>query len=400
MPKFWRNLWLLLTHNVALFVGVAVQGLVLNLYLVALGYHEDFIGVISFSQTAAIGLGALPAGWLSPKLGPRRCIIIATIGLGASFILFGQLTGQIPLVLVAILSGVSMAHVFVPSGPMLMDNVLPEQRRTAFSVNFATLSLAQVGGNLIGGGVPGLVGGGDAAGYSAAMIAGGIITTAGIVALFAADDSRVTIPIVPIGPTTPQARPMRSLRRDLLASSTSTILIAAATGLIATFYNVFLREVVLAPTAAIGVVFAISSLAMGLASLNAPALARRFGTIPTICISRLATAPLAFALALMPPTFLGGGAAFVVRSMLMGVGQPLDNGYLMEIVSPRDRARVSAVRTLAWNGAWAVATGLGGVLIVTVGYSVVFMAAGVLTVASAAVNWLAFRERSVAVRPA
>ena len=397
MPQFRRNLWLLLTHNVALFVGVAVQGLVLNLYLITLGYQEDFIGLVSFAQTAAIGLGALPAGWLSPRLGARRCIIIATIGLGASFILFGQLTGQVPLILVAILSGVSMALVFVPSGPMLMDNVLPEQRRAAFSVNFATLSLAQVGGNLIGGSLPGLVGGSDAAGYSAAMIVGGVITTLGILALFAADDTRVTIPVVAIGPASPGAQPTRSLKRDLLASSTSTVLIAAATGLIATFYNVFLREVVLAPTAAIGVVFALSSLTMGLASLVAPALARRFGTIVTICVSRLATAPLAFALALMPPSFFEGGSAFVVRSMLMGVGQPLDNGYLMEIVSPRDRARVSAVRTLAWNGAWAVATGLGGVLIVTVGYSVVFMAAGLLTVASAMVNWLAFRERKVTI---
>ena len=64
MPRFRRNLWLLLAQNVAIFLGIAVQALILNLYLVALGHREDFIGLVAFVQTAAIGVGAMPASSL------------------------------------------------------------------------------------------------------------------------------------------------------------------------------------------------------------------------------------------------------------------------------------------------------------------------------------------------
>src|SRR5207244_917471 len=75
VPRFRRNLWLLLAQNLAVFLGIAVQALILNLYLIALGYREDFIGLVAFVQTAAIGAGAMPASWLAPRVGVRRVLV-------------------------------------------------------------------------------------------------------------------------------------------------------------------------------------------------------------------------------------------------------------------------------------------------------------------------------------
>jgi hypothetical protein len=71
-PRISRNsrlfLWTVFLSN----VGVSGIFLLLyNLYLVALGYQEDFIGFLSLVQMGAIAAGAVPAGTLSERYGPR-----------------------------------------------------------------------------------------------------------------------------------------------------------------------------------------------------------------------------------------------------------------------------------------------------------------------------------------
>ena len=93
------------------------------------------------------------------------------------------------------------------------------------------------------------------------------------------------------------------------------------------------------------------------------------------------------------PTLLLGSVVYVLRAGLVSVSQPLDNAFGMELVPPALRARVAAVRTAAWNGGWAVATGLGGIAIVSVGYPLIFATATLLTLCSVAVHWGNFRGR-------
>ena len=78
----------------------------------------------------------------------------------------------------------------------------------------------------------------------------------------------------------------------MVAMAAATTLLAASTGLVVAFFNVFLRDVVAAPTAEIGSVFAAASIAMAPGSLLGPALARRWGAVPVIVLPRLLSAPL------------------------------------------------------------------------------------------------------------
>ena len=404
MPHFARNLWLLLGQNVAVFLGIALQALILNLYLVALGYREDFIGLVVFAQTAAIGVGALPAGWLSPRLGPRRCLIAATLLLAGSFAAMAVIEQPAPLLAASATNGLSMALIFVPSAPYLMENTRGDQRRAAFAANFAALSVASVVGNGIGGVLPGIVAGDPSAspsqavlGYRAALLVGAALTALGVAPLLLADDRRIAEPSggarpAPVGAGAPAAPP-RSLRRDLLSMIAAVACLAGATGLVVAFFNVFLRDEIGVPTEAIGTVFAIGSFMMAPASLGAPALARRWGSIRTIALSRLLLVPL-IALLLVPSPGLGLAAfAFIGRQALMSVGQPLDNAFVMELVPARERARAAALRTMAWNSGWAAATALGGLAIVWLGYRAIFLTAVLLTAAAVVVHWRAFRGR-------
>jgi MFS family permease len=404
VPHFSRNLWLLLGQNVAVFLGIALQALILNLYLVALGYREDFIGLVAFAQTAAIGLGALPAGWLSPRLGPRRCMIAATLLLATSFCAMAVIEHPLGLLAASALNGLSMALIFVPSAPYLMENSRSEEWRTAFAANFAALSVASVVGNAIGGVLPGLVAGDPTAspeqavvGYRAALLVGGALAALGVVPLLLADDRRIAEPPAGGGarpaPAGAPSAPPRSLRRDMAAMIVAVACLAAATALVVAFFNVFLRDEIGVRTEAIGTIFALGALMMAPASLGAPALARRWGSIPTIALSRLLVVPLIALLLLPSPGLTLAATAFVGRQALMSIGQPLDNAYIMELVPARLRARAAALRTLAWNGGWAAATALGGLAIVWLGYRAIFLAAVGLTLASVIVHWRAFRGR-------
>jgi MFS family permease len=404
VPRFARNLWLLLGQNLAVFLGIALQALILNLYLVALGYREDFIGLVVFAQTAAIGIGALPAGWLSPRLGPRPCLIAATLLLASSFAAMAVVERPVPLLAAAAANGLSMALIFVPSAPYLMENTRTDERRAAFAANFAALSVASVVGNAIGGVLPGLVAGDPSTGpaqavlgYRAALLVGASLTALGVAPLLAADDRRIadaqTGASARPAPAGAPGPPPRSLRRDMAAMIVAVAGLAGASALVVAFFNVYLRDEIGVRTEAIGTVFAFGSLMMAPASLGAPALARRWGSIPTIALSRLLVTPLIALLLLPSPGLTLAATAFVGRQALISVGQPLDNAFIMELVPARERARVAALRTMAWNSGWAAATALGGLAIVWLGYRSVFLTAVVLTVAAVVVHWRAFRGR-------
>jgi predicted MFS family arabinose efflux permease len=169
--------------------------------------------------------------------------------------------------------------------------------------------------------------------------------------------------------------------------------LAGASALVVAFFNVYLRDEIGVPTEAIGTVFALGSLMMAPASLGAPALARRWGAIPTIALSRLLITPLIALLLLPSPGLALAATAFVGRQCLISVGQPLDNAFVMELVPAPERARAAALRTMAWNSGWAAATALGGLAIVWLGYRAIFLTAVLLTAAAVVVHWRAFRGR-------
>ena len=82
--RFDRNIWLLLGNTFFVFLGLGIFMLVFNLYLTAQGYREDFVGLFSFANTAAIGAFAIPAGAISNRFGPRACLAVASLAMGVS----------------------------------------------------------------------------------------------------------------------------------------------------------------------------------------------------------------------------------------------------------------------------------------------------------------------------
>ncbi len=389
--RFHRNVWLLLASTFCVFTAIGISALAYNLYLVQIGFYEDYIGLFSFSTTLAIALAALPAGWLSQRLGSRRVLLLATVTLGLVSAALALTTHGPLLLALAVLSGAATAAYFVPSAPFLMDQTDEAERPMAFTATFTTLSLASVLGSLLAGQLPTwLASYGPLMALRLTLLVGAAWVLLGAVPLLLATDRAGHLPAgQPVSPDESR-RQERAAQRVLAALVASTTLIALATGLVLPFFNVFLAREVGADSGLIGYTFAAGSLAMVICSLAAPAVAGRLGTVSAILWARLATVPLMVGLALWP-NLMVAAAVYILRAGLISLTWPLDNSFVMEILPPRRRLTAASLRSTSWNLGWALASLVAGQLIVHLGYRIVFLLSAGLLAGGAIVHFAVFR---------
>jgi predicted MFS family arabinose efflux permease len=395
LPAYRRNLWLLLGMVLVSFVGIGVQALVLNLYLVSIGFREDFLGLFSFVNTAGIGGAALLAGRASNKFGSRRTLLAAVGVLAGSSAALIVSQNPALLLVVALINGAALAHIFVPSATFVMDNADPDHRSTAYAGYFAAQSVAMVVGSYLGGAMPtALANGGDvtSAGYAWTILTSAGLAALGVVPMYLADDSRASGSSISSVRRLSRGDQRRQMRRDMAWIVGSNTLVAASMGFALPFVNVFFEKRLSADAVEIGLVFAIASAAMVVASIGGPYVGRRFGVVPTIVACRALTAPIVLGLGFAPSIGLAA-VLYVFRTLVTNLTWPVDNAFTMELVSPDLRATLAALRSASWNFAWALTSGLAGLMIVELGFTSIFVASAVFMVGGCVAYYLAFRSR-------
>jgi len=402
-PWFRRNLWLFLVCCVFVFVGIGVQSLVLNLYLDSVGYREDFMGLFSFANTAGVGIAALLAGKVNNRFGPRRVLQLATVVVALSSAALALTVSPAALLVIAVINGVGLAHVFVPSATFVMDNARPAQRTAAYSGYFTAQSIAMVIGSYLGGILPGLATGSIPAsswGYAFTLLSSGLLAGVGIIPLLLCNDAKAegSGSFVVVGGSVSFREQRRQVERDLRWLVACNAVTAVALGLVVPFFNVFFRDHHGATTEQIGNIYALGSLAMVVASLLGPSAGRRFGVIRSIVVLRGLSAPLLLLL-MVSPVLATSGALYVARILLTNITWPIDNAFSMELVTPDMRATLSALRSTSWNLAWAVASALGGLMIVQFGYNAAFVAGAIFVVLGSAAYYFGFHSHVVGTPP-
>jgi MFS family permease len=88
LRMFSRDVRLLLVTSALL--GFAVWGgiyaVLLNLYLLRLGYGPRFIGLVNSTGMLTVGVFALPVGVISARVGVRRMLIASAVLSGIGFV--------------------------------------------------------------------------------------------------------------------------------------------------------------------------------------------------------------------------------------------------------------------------------------------------------------------------
>src|SRR5260370_35131664 len=118
IPRLPINVYLLLFFTLGKGFQLSISTLTVNYYAHSLGYHPDFIGLLSAMPALASLVSAVPSGVLADRLG-RKPALVATAILTPLFLAsIGRVTSTPLLLLSAFMQGVLSAAYWVPNSPL------------------------------------------------------------------------------------------------------------------------------------------------------------------------------------------------------------------------------------------------------------------------------------------
>ncbi|GBD21773.1 hypothetical protein HRbin28_02232 [bacterium HR28] len=364
----------------ALFSNVAIGAFTLlyNLYLIQLGYREDFIGLVNAASTGALALSALGLGRLLHQRGSWWCLTYGTGAYLAASTILALATQPAVVLASAILQGMATTFLFVPLMPFVIDHAPTVHRATVAAVALSLTSVSSTIGSLLAGWLPSALGTviglpvPGALSYRAALLAGIGVCAVAIVPLLLMREARDRPPQATstLHIHDPKSNSWVEIRRYLTAFVIAGGLLSIGNGAVVPFYNVYLDTLGLSART-IGVIYAVASLVGALFGLVGPAIARICGPLRAVTIIRFAPVPVFASLMLLQAIPLAI-AAHVIRMISISMAWPIDSMLVAETLPSRARANAFSFRSAAWNIGFAAASFLGGRLIVTFGYVPVF----------------------------
>jgi len=442
--RFQRNARLFLLSNVLSGVTAGILLVLYNLYLISLGYHADFVGVVLFIGTLGAGLTIFPAGACIDRFSGKIILIFSSVLIGiagAGQILFRQ---PLPLLISAFVVGVGLAFFLVITAPFLTLNSTPEERPHLFSMNISLGLITLVLGEVIGGVLPTwfrsipwlmaplpsgasslLSSQPDARSYQLALLFAGIIAAPSFIPLFMMSNVRPPrrtghVSSLPwtkkrSGNQTPvysRDLPLRSpLARRGKAFLSNTIslintllhsaffilvlvyvLTGFGAGLFIPYFNIYFVQHLNASPALFGLIDGGANAITALLTLTAPRLVQRLGKINTITLTRLASIPLLLTIGLT--SILPLAALFYLfRQGAMDMSAGILQVFSMESVSEKHRGLANSSYQAAFQVPWAVAAPIGGLMIVHFGYPPIFVLGAFFYILTIIILWAKFGWR-------
>ncbi|HEV8479504.1 MAG TPA: MFS transporter [Candidatus Eisenbacteria bacterium] len=392
--EFSDNARLFLVSTFLSWAGYAVNQVLFNLYLTEGAYREAFIGRCLSMVGLGMGLAAVPAGFLSDRIGRRMCLLIGSLGLGASYCVRALSLDPAVLLTANFCAGAFFSLVTISTSPFLTENSETHVRSHLFSAHFVTTLTAGVVGNLLGGRIPELLLH-HAPGlfpsllsaYRWTLLASGVTT---VMAVWPLLSVREVPPEIGDGST-----PRTSYREaaPLLAKfGVIYMLIGTGAGLVIPFFNLYFARRFNCTSGQIGVFYSGSQVLTALVALAGPFLAKRFGALRSVTWLQLASLPFLVTLG-FEKTLGVAVACFWARACLMQTASPLMNHFTMESVPADLRARTTGLTNSLWQLGWAASTSLSGVLMMRYGYDYPYYLTAILYGSAAVLFYRMFKAR-------
>ncbi len=427
--RFQRNARLYLISNALSGVTTGILLVLYNLYLVSLGYHTDFIGIVLFVAAIGAGIAIFPAGVCVDLFGGKPVLIFSNLLIGAAGvgqILFRQ---PIPLLVSGFIAGIGGAFTIVVNAPFLSLNSTQDERSHLFSLNIVLGLVTTVLGNIIGGVLPlwfrsiswlmallpswlaGLLAAQpDPRSYQLSLLFAGVIAGPSLIPLFMLKNNRPVNGIrdrvgagdgmggegalVAARGGEPEMSP-KSMFPFLRASIRTTLrspilllvlvqaLIGTGAGLFIPYFNIYFVQYLKASTALFGLLNGGATAITALLTLGAPWLARRIGKVNSIALTQLSSIPLLVTLGLIPLLPLAS-TLYLFRQGLMDMSMGVLQVYSMEAAPERYRGLANSSYQAAFYVPWALMAPLGGLLIAHFGYPAVFISGAICYILASA----------------
>lgn len=333
-------------------VGQTALWVLRNLYLKKAGYPEEFIGETLAVSSAGAVVVVLTMSRFMDRMRLRGFSIIGALALAAGLAGVTLVTSRTAVWGFCFLTGVGNAQLEVGTAPFLVRHSRPGERPFLFGMSTALGPLAGLLATLgIKGGAWGW--GESLETYRVLMCVAAGVTSLSIFALLAVRE----LP--------PEPRQEQALRFDWRTAASFFLPEAAiglGAGLTIPFINLYFRDRFGCEAGQIGLFYSGAQALVMLAFLAAPLLARRFGPVKTVVACQLSSIPFFLILALTTSLPLAV-TVFLLRHACMNMVHPVGSHFAMEMVNPRQRARVNGLKQAANKIAWVVANASGGWMI-------------------------------------
>lgn len=388
--------------------GQSIFSLLFNLYLRSLGFSDSGIGQILSKISLGAAVAAIPVAFLFRGLAARLILVAAGAMAAALYVLQGTVTAPELLLVIAFLTGMVVTVYRLSIAPVIMREVAKEARPFLFSAAFTVIFCSAILGSAVGGVLPHFFH--ELAGGDALALRWSLYVAAGLMLLAAIPFQAMKDPPVAreedeeprLPPGVARDRRLAGAWRQVreladvdwglnLKLVLPALLIGLGAGLIIPFLNLYFRDRFGLSEAAIGLLFGLMQAFMVLGNVFGPAVSRKLGLVRGVVVTQLLSVPFMVVLAVSGwlPLVV---AAFLLRSGLMNMNQPLSSHFAMEVVPQRDHAITNSLLSLAWFLAWSVSADVGGTLIERKGYTEPLMIAAGLYVLASILYWHFFKD--------
>lgn len=415
--QFSRNANLYVIHVIGMDMIHGSFNVLLNLYLLAVGYDIAFIGTRLMVGFIARAATALPAGLISDRIGRKASFILGD-GIGAviGLIVINSSSEMILLTTPVFASFFgNMHHTAEPA--FMAENSKPAERVHLFAVAGSFRTMSAMAGALIAGTIPALFADdiGIVAAYRYAVYGGLALWALSLIpALMLRSQESEERPELQFESAPDPGGGRFSINRMFSGVThwrrisyfvLTSAIIAAGFGMIAPMFNVVFHSDqghIHASEGQVGIVFASAEMTLAVATIFVPLLAARMLKVDAIVLTRLLSIPFVVAMGVLPFLFNEGmlllvlsGASYVGRVGIFRLTSPLDDAFNMGVLDAKERATNTGLEMAVGGAVSAVAIWFGSRMLDGGDFTTPFFVMASAIGISSLIYWRVFRPLEI-----
>lgn len=378
------------------------------------GISVVLVGVIWTVMGISTFVSSIPLGIAADKYGRKRFLIVGNVIASAIIAIFALTTNFVILLLAALFEGVSEGAFSASGNALLAEKAGNEKRNSVFSIFGFVQGIAFGIGSIM---IPVIVvfeyfGLNNKQSHLLLYVILASLSMASTLIMLKISESKSLKKSAVIEQQFPaeDRKPKGYLRkrlgrinarmRELLPSKSKDVLvkyllssavIAVGAGLIVPLMSEWMNLQYGIPDAISGPILGISNIIIGVATLGAAPLAKRFGLVKAIVLTQGISTIFMFGTPLSPDY----GTASVVyssRAFLMNMANPLQQSMIMGLVAEDERGAASGISAALWRLPNALSTSIGGYLLGEGLLAAPFFLATILYIVSILLFWFFFKN--------
>ena len=377
IARFTKHYWTFLFAENLYDIGLYIFVLLYNLYLLDLGYREDFLGWVTSAMNAGCIVGSLPAAGIVRGLGLKRTVICGSAGVALMCVLRTAALGGPWLIGTAFVAGMISSVWAVSLIPVVA--ALTNDRNRA--MGYSLWSGWGIGLGVILGVVAGQMTGwirnaglasSNVPARQIALLIGSATALLSPLLLMRLPLVRSKKPEAKVFPRSP------FVKRFLLAFTVWNL----GVGAFNPFFTAYFSRQLHMSVPRIGFVFSASQFVQLGALLAAPFIIRRFGIVPGIALMQAGVA-VSLALLATEPAALMAGVTYAMFGAFQFGSEPATLTLLMSRVEAEQRGGASSLSFFVTSVSQAASSAVAGMSIVRFGYRPLLIFASLTTALAA-----------------